>query len=452
MPGLPERAPLSRGIALALLAALAAAPAFAEEEADEGKKGALTFWEGDGSSELKATFKAAAAYFMQNDSWFGQSQANLGARSGSWWETYVHPGVEGSYALGNGSSVYGRLSAVFASTYGVDAAGSNVPYGDVTDTRVEDAYVGWRSGDLFGDLGPNFLDVAVGRMQYVAGNGFLFYNQSSNGKNRGGYWMGERQASKFSGIVKIKSGDWKADLIYIDADDNPNTDTRLGGVTLDYTFSEAIGGVGGGIYTVASDLASRDSMNVFDVRFSLFPFEAFESPDVLKPVKLEGEYVYEDNGDLVDDQGWYLSAGYQWAEVPWKPTLTYRYASFSENYDPLFYGFNDWGYWYQGEVLGEYALSNSNLTSQMVKLNVKPVDGVAVNLFYYNFRLKDAEAFGVQSADFADEWDLTVDWTPTDYLTISAVAGYVSPDAGAREWTGGDDGWSYGMIYASVSF
>jgi hypothetical protein len=32
------------------------------------------------------------------------------------------------------------------------------------------------------------------------------------------------------------------------------------------------------------------------------------------------------------------------------------------------------------------------------------------------------------------------------------VAGYVSPDAGAREWTGGDDGWSYGMIYAAVSF
>jgi hypothetical protein len=263
--------------------------------------------------------------------------------------------------------------------------------------------------------------------------------------------MGERQAAKFSGIVRLKSGDWKADLVYLEADDNPNSDTRLGGLTLDYSFGEAIGGIGGGVYTLASDEASRDSMNVFDVRFSLYPFEAFESAEVLKPVKIEGEYVYEDNGDLVSDSGWYLSAGYQWKEVPWTPTLTYRYASFSENYDPLFYGFYDWGYWYQGEVLGEYALSNSNLDSHMVKLNVKPIETVSASLFYFNFKTHD-DVGGFGSDDVADEWNLVVDWTPTDYLTISAVGAYVIPGDVAKQETGGTDDWAYGMLYGSVSF
>jgi hypothetical protein len=447
MPRLTKRTHLATAIAAALLGTLAALPARAGD-AEEAEKSPLTLWEGDDGSLLKGTFKAAAAYFVQDDAWFGASKSYLGVRVGSWWETYLHPGIEGQYGLGNGSEVYGRVSAVFGSTNEIDAAGSNIPWGNVTATRFEDAYLGWRSGGLFGDTA---VDVSFGRQQYVVGNGFLFYSQSSNGQNRGAYWMGERQAAKFSGIVKIENGDWKAHLVYLEADDNPNSDTRLGGLTLDYSLGEAIGGIGGGVYTLASDEVTRDSMNVFDVRFSLFPFEAFESPEVLKPVKLEGEYVYEDNGDLVSDSGWYLSAGYQWKDVPWTPTLTYRYASFSENYDPLFYGFYDWGYWYQGEVLGEYALSNSNLDSHMVKLNVKPIESVSASLFYFNFKTHD-DVGGFGSDDVADEWNLVVDWTPTDYLTISAVGAYVIPGDVAKQETGGTDDWAYGMLYGSVSF
>lgn len=448
MPRLTKRTHLSTVIALALIGTLAAGPALAGD-AEEAEKSPLTLWEGDDGSLLKGTFKAAAAYFMQDNAWFGESRSFLGVRTGSWWETYLHPGIEGNYALGSGSELYGRVSAVFGSTNQIDAAGSNIPWDDVTSTRVEDAYLGWRSGELFGDTS---VDVSVGRQQYVVGNGFLFYSQSSNGQNRGAYWMGERQAAKFSGILRVESGNWKTHLVYLEADDNPHSNTRLGGITLDYAFSEAIGGIGGGVYTLESDDELRDSMDVFDIRFSLFPFEAFESSDAMKPVKLEGEYVYEDNGDLVSDSGWYLSAGYQWKDVPWTPTLTYRYASFSENYDPLFYGFYDWGYWYQGEVLGEYVLSNSNLDSHMLKFNVKPLEAVSASLFYFSFKAHDADAAGYDSDDVADEWNLVVDWTPTDYLTVSAVAAYVIPGDIAKEETGGADDWSYGMLYASVSF
>lgn len=427
-----------------------------------GRESPMTLWQGEGGSNLKATFKGQAAYFAQGSSWFGKDKENLGAQSDDWWETALHPGIEGSYFLGDGGAVYGRLSAVFASTDDIDAAGSNVSHGtDASDVQMEDAYLGWRSGDLFSSLGKDFLDISFGRQQYVAGTGFLFYNQSSNGQNRGGYWIGERHAAEYAGIIRLKTGNWKGDLLYLKANDNPETDTKAGGITIDYTISDKIGGIGGGYYKIDSDIDTRDSMNVYDIRFSLNPFEAFASHDALKPFKFEGEYVYEDNDDKLEASGWYLSGGYGWDEVRWKPALTYRYASFegndpdsgkSQDFDPLFYGFYDWGYWFQGEILGEYVLSNSNLNSHMVRLNVAPTDALSVNLFYYIFKLDDADGFGVQSDDFASEWNLTVDWTATDFLSFSLVGAYADPDDGAEEYTGGDDNWSYGMLYTNLSF
>lgn len=69
-----------------------------------------------------------------------------------------------------------------------------------------DTDLGWRSGDLFGSLGQDALDISFGMQQYVVGTGFLFYNESSNGANRGAYWIGERKAAKYAG--------WAYGMIY----------------------------------------------------------------------------------------------------------------------------------------------------------------------------------------------------------------------------------------------
>jgi hypothetical protein len=429
--------------------------------ADPGGNNPLGIWKGSNNSHLKGTFMAEVAYFDQSDSWFGEAEQNLGAASDDWWESVIHTGIEGSHFIRNGSEMYARLSGILANTDDIDAAGSNVGHGDdVSDFRAEDAYLGWRSGDLFSSLGKDFLDISFGRQQYVAGNGFIFYDQSGNGGNRGAFWIGRRHAANYAGIIRLKYDQLKSDLIYLEADDNPDSDTKVGGVTLDYSFNK-IGSLGGGFYNVDSNIDTRDSMNLYNIRFSLNPFNAFNVSPALKPLSLEGEYVYEDNNDQLEASGWYLSASYRWENASWRPNLTYRYASFegdnpnsgkSEDFDPLFYGFSDWGNWYQGEILGEYVLTNSNLNSHMVKVNVKPVDPLSINLFFYHFRLDNPEGFGVQSRDFADEWNLTVDWTANEHLSFSLVGAYADPDSGAREFTGGDDEWSYGMLYGIISF
>ena len=73
--------------------------------------------------------------------------------------------------------------------------------------------------------------------------------------------------------------------------------------------------------------------------------------------------------------------GYEFGDVAWKPKLSYRYAFFegddpatatNEGFDSLIPGFYDWGTWWQGEIAGEYFLSNSNLISHQVRLHLAP--------------------------------------------------------------------------------
>ena len=73
---------------------------------------------------------------------------------------------------------------------------------------------------------------------------------------------------------------------------------------------------------------------------------------------------------------------------------------------------------------------------------------------YYDFTLDQQQVFGdpVSSDDWGDEIDLTVDWTATESILVIGVLGYSSPGDAAKEWTGGDKDWLYGMLYLSYSY
>ena len=102
--------------------------------------------------------------------------------------------------------------------------------------------------------------------------------------------------------------------------------------------------------------------------------------------------------------------------MDWKPKLSYRYAFFegddpatstNEAFDPLFPGFYDWGTWWQGEIAGEYFLSNSNLISHQVRLHLTPSESVGAGLIGYVFQLDQPASLapGVTSKDVASELD-----------------------------------------------
>jgi hypothetical protein len=196
----------------------------------------------------------------------------------------------------------------------------------------------------------------------------------------------------------------------------------------------------------------------------VFNLRAYASPLTAVPdLSFELEYASERNGDALHSNAWTLLGAYELGSVRWTPTLSYRYAFFqgddpessaNEAFDPLLPGFYDWGSWWQGEIAGEYFLSNSNLISHQIRAHVEPADGVGGGLIFYRFLLDRPEAFGpdVTEKDVAFEVDLYVDWQVSANVSLSMVGAFADPGASVQQASGRTKDFGYGMVYLGYSF
>ena len=183
----------------------------------------------------------------------------------------------------------------------------------------------------------------------------------------------------------------------------------------------------------------------------------------IRELSFEFEYASERNGEALHSNAWTAQGAYEFSQATWKPTFTYRYASFqgddpetagNEAFDPLFPGFYDWGSWWQGEIAGEYFLSNSNLKSQLVRAHVAPTDALSGGLMFYRFGLDRplAVAAGVSDKDVALEADAYVDWKVNANFTVSVVGAFADPGKAVQQTTGRTKNFAYGMVYVAYSF
>jgi hypothetical protein len=437
-----------------------AAPA--EDASDAVTLPSATF----GPLTVQPTLGAGVAFFTQSNSWYGRSTANLGRNSDRWWEGYVTPGLGAELDLGAAGRFGAHVSVVGALTDGVDAAGTNVDDDTPTDVALDLAYLIWNSGPLLTEpLGEDAVELSFGRQKLELGSGFLIWQGATNGGNRGAYWLAPREAYELAGIAKVESHGVIGRAFYLEPDDDPDTDTKLLGIDLEYGLAE--GGcaedaaptscVAAGYYNVVnSDIDTRDGMSVFDVRGDTRPLSS------LPGVRVLGEFAYETNGNKLDAYGWYGELGYAADELPWTPYLSYRYAAFSggesnsgrksEAFDPLFYDGPDWGIWTQGEIAGEWVLSNSNLISHTVRLNAYPTDKLTLTALYYFFQLDDPSSAGVDDHDFSQEINMIADYVVNGNLSVGVIAATSFPGDAAKQYTGGDQTWSQLAVYATVTF
>jgi hypothetical protein len=190
------------------------------------------------------------------------------------------------------------------------------------------------------------------------------------------------------------------------------------------------------------------------VRAFTAPFPNF------KALSFEAEYAIEDNDTALDSTAWNVLVAYQ-LEMTWKPKVSYRYAFFegddpatpeNEAFDGLFTGFNDWGTWWQGEIAGEYFVSNSNLISHQLRVHAQPSEAIATGLIFYDFVLDNVESAGVTADDVAQELDWYLDWTINDNFLLSVVAAVAEPGDAVEQSSGRTDTFWYGMLFAAYSF
>jgi hypothetical protein len=390
----------------------------------------------------------------------------LGALVNDWAEWSVEPGIEGDFDLGSGGVVYGRLSGVGSWTrVGLDAAGSNLTPRRPGNFRLEDAYLGWRSGDLFPSLGKDAVDLSLGAQDYQVGSGFLWWNGSTNGGRRGAFWISPSSAFAMTGIARLTTGPFSGEAVWLTPNDKPDSDTQIVGVNGAYAFSPTASLGLGYWYLYASDDAERDGLHVIDLRGSLAPLPS------LPELVFAGEIAHEKNGRRNDSWGGYAEAGYTFLPCAWEPHLGYRFSLFTGGdpgkrtnhaFDPLFNGSDNWGEWAQGELIGQYVAENQNLAIHQLRARARPIKSLSLNLLYYHYQIEDRtsellspvapHAGNIEHRNFGDEVDFVVDWSANPHLDYAAVLAVFEPAEGGRDFFGNGATWLGFMLSATLHF
>lgn len=391
---------------------------------------------------------------------------DLGDDGVGWWEMYIMPNINVSYDTGRFGTLYSEFAYVGAQTLG-----GGDPIGFSNDSpghwESERLYVGWKSGTLIAGLPENVIDVSFGEQEFAIGDGFLIADGEFDGA-KGAYWLAPHKSFRETAILKVNTQPVRGDLFYLKSDDD-YADTALWGVNLEY-IKEGFGTIGTSWMTVtgADDnnyYENRKGMDIWSIRGQGTPFAAMD----LEELFLAFEYADQSGGDRadVDAYGFYGEAGWTFSNLPWTPTLSYRYAQFSgddlstddyEGFDPMFYGFlRGWGTHFMGEITGEYYLFNTNQKTHMVHLNALPTEKLSVGAIYYNFKLADKDdavwtGTKVDSKDFADEINVYADYALNDNVWLSAVVAAAFPNDAAEEMIGDDKDMLLFEAYVTFTF
>lgn len=416
------------------------------------------------SYTLDFNLEVGAGLFHSGVDYSGQDRGNV-----DWQEGYFKGGLTGNYLFPNQrGSFYGGLSAIGSGTWGDGDAGGFTT-GDERKFDLEDAFLGWKSGKLVGGV-DDAIDFSGGRQKYVLGDGFLINGDSLNlgdglGSrfNRGGaYWLAPRKAFKKTAIARIQTGTpLHADLFYLGSGNPGQGYTELAGVNFEYV-DETYGALGASYFKVTDVntelldgyFALRDNLQTYNIRGQ-------GSAGLENTVFSFGYAHQRGNEDIkVDADAWYLEGAYTFAQWAWSPSFTYRYSSFSgddpstsksEAFDPLFYGFNSYGTWYQGEVAANYAGPfNSNVKVHHVALKAQPLEQLGLGALYFKY-ISDEPAPGVDS-DFAQEVDLYAEWIVNEHLYVSPLLGIYIPGDGAEALYGNDDTNYYFQLVAVLTY
>ena len=369
----------AKGLSTAIALALVAAPALSEEEAASPPPGLPA------GVDWTLHFNATVGSFGFADSFYTDPKPEQpsGDLGDNWWESSIVGGISAVYTTDSSAQIYGKVSAAGERT---DGGAPDVIGDDASSFEVEDLYIGWRSGNSIGDS-ENLLDFTVGphavpararaaRVGRLLGGRFArrVLDQRSPGLRHGRDRAVQARRAHARGVLSRKgrpAGGWFRERAV-----GRELRVRVRGE------HHARSDLHGLVRRTHSRRPQRDGLKVYNLRAFTAPFPNLEG------LSFELEYAEEDNDLLLDSTAWNALVGYQF-ESSWQPKFSYRYAVFegddpttpaNEAFDGLFTGFYDWGTWWQGEIAGEYFVSNSNLISHQLRLHVKPNDAISTGL------------------------------------------------------------------------
>tara|TARA_R110002167_G_scaffold1696_1_gene8163 strand:+ start:2193 stop:3566 length:1374 start_codon:yes stop_codon:yes gene_type:complete len=426
---------------------------------------AMPLYDQDGA-QLNFDFEAIVGSFHSQESY---AQLNATEEGSDWQEGYAKYGLSGSKTYGEGqASLFGAANLISTATWGDgDAAGFTT--GDEAQTDIEDLYVGWRSGKLLSALGENGFEISLGSQNVTIGDGFLINGDAlSFGKgfdaipgapefDRGGaYWLAGKKAFDKTLVIRLggQTG-LRSDIFWLESDNPVQGMMELGGINLEYVADPGVLAVsyieGLGVDANSAGflgLTHRDGQQTLSIRG--------QGNAGVEGLFLSAEYVDQSQGDQTraDADAYYVEAGWTFADLPWSPSVNYRYSSFDQGFDPLFFGFNrGYGTWFQGEVAANYAGPfNRDADVQHIALKASPSETLALGALWFDFSDTSGGSGGLN----AQEINLYAEWVAHEHLIISPLLGFYSPDnstlSGGGTQIGNSDTNTYFQVIAIVPF
>ena len=401
-----------------------------------------------------------------------------------WLEAYIKPGVSFEYRLDTGSVFYGKFSAVSSYTLGTDAFDT----GDTGATTLEEGYLAVR-----GNLGSALTyDLSLGPRELTLGTGMLIANGATSGFERGALKFGPRKAWERAAIGRLSSGNTTGTLFFLDPNELPSTDgsNELAGFDLRYddprggylglTYVDvlssnssypqaALGGVGAPSVTQGA----REGTQTLGVYAKTNPFAGDWSN-----WSFTGEYAYQWN-DRIDLAAWAgrVTAGYTFADLPWSPSLTLGYQTFSgddpnttglERFDPLYYQGSP-SAWATGSKSASTFI-NSNVNALTLALRIQPSPKNTWTLRYAHIRANELNSpvqfgqatridlngnviSGVTDSHLADDFFLEYSRIVNRNTFVTAGLSVSFPGTGIDNVIGEDaDPWTGGFVNVVFNF
>lgn len=390
-----------------------------------------------GGAKFQPGLEVGTGYIYNKNQSYGSDVSFFGLpidRTSSRLEGYAKPSLQFEMSSESMGTFFGKASTVSSFTRG-GTDGSGFTRDDPTDTDWDDGFVGWRSEGVFSSDFPNKLSLSVGRQPFSVGTGFFLAEGHIDQGHEGASWLGPRRAFDWSALAQVDLGKFHIDAFQLksrtDIDVVGLKETlELNGVNLEWKDDSL------GRYGIAAYKATDTAV---EYRDGLRAFSAFGSFSPIKDTLISSEYAWQkakDNGSHAD--AWYLEGTYTFSSVSWAPAITYRYAEFEPRYDSMLYGYaGDWGYWFQGEIVGNNMLFNMNQRVNMLKLTVSPSETVRAGVIGYKFDFYRAPE-GVDDRRFANEVNFYLDWFPSVHWMLGGVIGYSKPEEGAKQYFGKD--------------
>ncbi|WP_343117455.1 alginate export family protein [Ostreiculturibacter nitratireducens] len=404
-----------------------------------------------------------------------------------WLEVYVKPGLSFEKSLDGGSVFYGKASAVGSYTFGTDA----YDFGDTGRVTLEEAFLGFRTQP---PEGLSF-DVSFGPRELKLGTGMLIANGGSSGFERGALKFGPRKAWEMAAIGRISGSGFTGTAFYIDPNERPANDGKNELAGLDLRYDDPAGGylgltyvnvlksqspyiqaAPGGIGAPTILPGARDGTNALNLYAKANPFSG-----ALENWVFSADLAYEWNDDI-DLQAWAgrVQAAYTFTDLPWSPTLTYSYQTFSgddpntpelERFDPLYYEGSP-SAWATGSK-SSMVFINSNVQAHGLSLRLQPTRQDTVTLRYAHIRANELRSpiqfgqatrvdttggtanviAGVTDAHLSDDLFLEYSRIINRNTFLTAGVSVSLPGEGIRNTVAGDvPNWTGGFINVVFNF